>query len=472
MPKIAFVGPSYEMQAKSFSVQRSVNLYPIASEVAGDKSITALRGTPGLLAFADTGGGPIRGGISSTSGRSFFVSGQNFVEVFADGTSTVHGTLNTQVNRVSIAENFFQIIVVDGQDGWIFTKDTDTWTQITAIGFPTCSQVSYQDGYFLTFEDNTQKFYISGINDGLSWSSLDFTSVESSPDNLTGIISDNGNVWLVGNRSAEVYQNTGAADFPFERIPGAIIQTGCAGGFTLQKFDNSIAWLGVDEQGQGIVWQAQGYGAVRISTQAIERRIAEADDFSDSYAWVYHERGHVFYCLQIRGLDSTLVYDAATKQWHERSYTNPITNKDELHRGSCHVFFNQKNLVGDRETGLIYDMDLSYYSDNGDEVVRERTAMHIQENKKDVFHASFELDFEPGQGLVTGQGEDPQIMMQYSDDGGFTWSNELWTTMGKIGKYKTRAIWRKLGVARDRVYRVKVSDPVFLQINEAYLNAD
>ena len=60
-------------------------------------------------------------------------------------------------------------------------------------------------------------------------------------------------------------------------------------------------------------------------------------------------------------------------------------------------------------------------------------------------------------------------MLQYSDSGG-AWSDELWRDIGKIGAYKTRVRWHKLGRSRDRVYRIRISDPVFVQINEAILN--
>ena len=468
---IPFVGGSYQMDALSFGIQRSVNMYPIISEVANTKSVTALRKTSGLVKFANVGGGAIRGCVSSTSGRAFAVSGFDFYEINEDGTSTNRGSLNTATSRVSISENTTQIIIVDGLEGWIFNKDTNAFTEITSVNFPICEIVSFQDGYFLTVEKNTQKFYISNLNDGLTWDALDFTSVESNPDSLNSVISDNGNVWLMGNRSVEVYQNTGNADFPFERIDGAIIQTGCAAPFTVQKFDNAVAWLGVDEQGRGVVWKSEGYEAKRLSTQAIEKRIDESEDFTESYSWVYHEQGHIFYCMQVKGLDTTLVYDGSTGQWHERMFKDTSTNKWQQHRGSCHMFFNQRNLVGDRETGDIYDMDLSYYDDFGEEMICERISPHYSIEKRLMAYASFELDTEIGVGLVNGQGDDPQIMMQYSDDGGRNWSDELWTSLGKLGEFYNRVVWRQLGTARDRVFRIRVSDPVFFQINKATINA-
>ena len=48
---------------------------------------------------------------------------------------------------------------------------------------------------------------------------------------------------------------------------------------------------------------------------------------------------------------------------------------------------------------------------------------------------------------------------------------EHWTTIGKIGAYKNRAIWRRLGMARDRVFEVVVTDPVKAVIISANLKA-
>jgi Neuraminidase (sialidase) len=66
---------------------------------------------------------------------------------------------------------------------------------------------------------------------------------------------------------------------------------------------------------------------------------------------------------------------------------------------------------------------------------------------------------------------DPQIMMQYSDNGGYTWSNEKWVSVGKIGEYKTKVRWSRLGSSRNRVFKIMYSEKTFYQINGAYLNA-
>jgi len=469
--EIPFVGPTYDMEAVSFDSQRCVNLYPIASETGTSKSVSALRSTSGTEEFLTIGGGPIRGGVE-TNGRAFFVSGQEFYEIYNDGTSVKRGDLLTATGIVTLRVNPTQVMVIDGTYGYTFTLSTDTFAQITDVDFPTPSSLTFQDGYFIVSEADSAKFYISGLNDGTTWGTLDFTTVENAPDNLVAVYSDSSNLWAFGTQSTEVFQNTGAATFPFQVINGAYVETGCASASTIQELDNTLIWLGTDKNGDSIVWRATGYNAQRVSTQAIERRIAESSNFNESFAWVYHERGHAFYCLQVKGLNTTLVLDMATNMWHERSYRNPVTNAEEQHRATCHIFFGQKHLVGDSKSGKIFQLGLNFYTDDGDPIVRERTSPHYAMEKSLFIHSQFELDMEVGVGLSNGQGSDPQIMMRYSDNGGRTWSNELWRSIGKIGEYRKRVRWNRLGQSRDRVYQVRISDPVFTQINAAFLNGN
>lgn len=466
-----FVGPTYNMDAVTFDAQRCVNMYPMASETGTSKSVSALRSAPGYDLFAEAGGGPIRGAKTAANGRGFVVSGFDLYELNTDGTATDRGNLLTATSRVSMAENGDELMIVDGTYGYIFNYGTNTLTQISDPDFPACNTVTFLDGYFIVPATGTNNFYISGILDGTTWETLDFSNAAASPDNLVAAWADTGNLWLFGTQSTEVFQNTGAAAFPFERIPGAIIQTGCAAAYTVQSFDNTIAWLGVDEQGRGVVWKANGYAAQRLSNQAIEGVIASVNDFTESYAYVYHEQGHVFYCLQIKGLDTTLVYDGATGLWHERTFVDNTINEQQQHRGSCHMFFNQKNMIGDRASGKVYQQSLSFYDHDGDEMHRIRISPHSADEKRNITFSSFELDMETGRGLSSGQGSDPKIMMKYSNDGGRTYGNEMLASTGAIGKYKTRVRWSRCGSARDRVWYVRYTEPTFFQINEAYINA-
>jgi hypothetical protein len=73
-------------------------------------------------------------------------------------------------------------------------------------------------------------------------------------------------------------------------------------------------------------------------------------------------------------------------------------------------------------------------------------------------------------GYPAAPGYNPQAMLRWSDDAGHTWSNEHWSSMGKLGQYGFRTFWRRLGMTqklRDRVYEVSGTDPVKIAITNA-----
>jgi hypothetical protein len=237
--------------------------------------------------------------------------------------------------------------------------------------------------------------------------------------------------------------------------------------------DNGLFWLGKDARGQGMVYRANGYSGQRISTHAVEWHIQQYGDLSDAIGYTYQQDGHSFYVLIFPGADTTWVYDVATQAWHERA---GFANGDfTRHRSNCQAFFGTKVMVGDYQNGNVYSFDLDDYSDNGSiqKWLRSWRALPTgQNNLKRTAHHSLQLDCESGVGLNLGQGSDPQVMLRWSDDGGHTWSNEHWVSIGRIGEYYRRAIWRRLGMTlklRDRVYEVSGTDPVKIAIMGAEL---
>jgi hypothetical protein len=237
--------------------------------------------------------------------------------------------------------------------------------------------------------------------------------------------------------------------------------------------DNGLFWLGRDRRGQGIVYRANGYTGVRISTHAVEWQIQQYADLSDAIGYTYQQDGHSFYVLVFPSANTTWVYDAATQAWHERA--GFVSGMFTRHRGNCQMAFHNKIVIGDFENGNIYAFDLENYSDNGSIQKWLRTWRALptgQNNLKRTAQHAMQLDCESGVGINLGQGSDPQVMLRWSDDGGHTWSNEHWSSMGKIGQYYKRVLWRRLGMTvklRDRVYEVSGTDPVKIAIMGAEL---
>jgi hypothetical protein len=469
-----FIGPSYTAQSLNVDCQRSVNLFPEMNDLGTGKEreIASLVPSPGLRLLLTLPESPVRGLHRASNGTLFAVGGNKLYSVSSSWVATELGSLNTSTGHVSMADNGLHVVVVDGDNGYTWTIGSSTFAEITDEDFPGATVVTYQDGYFIFNEPDTESFFISGLTD-ITFDSLDFETAEGLPDKVVGTVSLNQHVFVLGTQSTEVFYNSGDADFPFTRVQGAVVDVGCAGAFTIQKLQNSLFWVGGDHTGQGIVYRSQGFQAERISTPAIEAVIRgiSPDDLEDARAWVYQQGGHAFYCLNLPGTDRTWVYDTSTGLWHDRAYRAAWSL--ERHRADCHALAYGLNVVGDYENGKIYELDPDTNSDAGTSIVRIRTAPHFSSGLKLVRHNSFQLDMEVGVGLDgTTQGTDPQVMLQWSDDGGHTWSNERWADIGKIGKRRTRVIWRRLGSSRDRVYRVMVSDPIKVVLIGAELDVE
>ncbi len=454
-----FIGPSHTLSSPNLDRQRTVNLYPEINELGTGKEreVAALIPTPGLTELLELPTSPLRATYTDSTGQLFAVGGNKLYTVDSLWAETEIGTLSTNVGPVSFADNGEHVILVDGDYGYTWTIDTSTFAAISDEDFLGADHVAFLDGYFIFNKPGTGQFQYTGLYD-TSLDGADFATAEGSPDLLLGLITDHQNLYLFGTQSTEVFYNSGDSDNPLQRTQGALMDVGLAAKHSLAIASGQIMWVGRDKMGRGIIYSAQGYQPKRISTHAIEKVISDLGDITEARAFTYQQSGHVFYCLNLPGAETTWVYDLSTQLWHERAYLT--LGEYQRHRADCHAFAYETNVVGDYVSGKLYKLDQSAYSDDGNPIVWERSAPHVSKNGVLLFHSRFLLDMETGVGLSSGQGSDPQVMLQYSDDGGHTWSNERWKSCGAQGARKTRVYWDRLGSSRDRVYRVRGSDPV------------
>jgi len=472
--KTPILGSAYVARSVNAADNRMVNLFPeIVPE--GGKEPAFLQRAPGLNFLQTIGTGPIRGlWAHQTNGSDFFVvSGNEFYKLTGlNATPTLIGTV-AGTGPVSIADNGTQLFIAANPNGYIYNEATNVFSPISDPDFPGAVTVSYLDGYFVFNEPNSQKIWVTQLLDGTSIDPLDFASAEGSPDGVISVLSDHRELWVFGTDTTEVWYNAGLTDFPLVRIQGAFNEIGCAAPYSVAKMDNQIYWLGKDARGQGIVYRAAGYVGQRVSTHAIEWQIQEYSNISDATGYTYQQDGHSFYVLNFPSANTTWVFDVATGAWHERaSFSNGVFDR---HRGNNMCNFEGNIVIGDYENGNIYTFDLTTYADNGSpqKWLRSWRALPTGANNltRTIQH-SMQLDCETGVGLNSGQGSDPEVMLRFSDDGGHTWSNEHWKSMGAIGQYGKRTIWRRLGATmkiRDRVYEVSGTDPVRIYIMGAEL---
>ena len=466
-----FLGGSFNGRSPSFDAQRSVNLYAEVRENNGSRSAVALYGTPGLKLWTTLTDGGVRACIRFSETQAIVVCGTKVWSLTTGGVATLlTGAVTNNTTTVSLASNGIMIMMVTGgTTGYFIDPAALTVTQITAAAFTGGTRVDYIDGYFVWAVSSTGKFQVSQLY-GTNIAALDFASAEGAPDPLVSCIVDHREVWLLGSTSTEVWFNAGGADFPLQRIQGAFLEIGCLAASSVAKLDNSIFWLATDDRGLGTVQRAAGYTPTRVSNHAVEFAIASYSVVSDAIGYTYSQEGHSFYVLTFPTAGATWCLDVSTGLWHERPYRMSDGTLTR-HRSNCQMNFAGKTIVGDWQDGRLYTLDLNTFDDDGAAIERIRACQHIAADGKYIFNASLELFMQTGVGLVSGQGVNPQARLRWSDDGGYTWSSEHFAPIGALGNRKTRVKWRRLGVSRDRVYEVAITDPVRVVFTGAQLTS-
>lgn len=414
--------------------------------------------------------------ITNTAGNALFVVIEDVLySVAANGVRTSRGVLSTRRGHVGWKVGLNQLVLVDGMHGYVYDLTSHAFTEITSDGWRGSYTVDQLGGYYSFIDPNSQTAYNSASEDASTLDASEVITANSGPDKLVGQKRLNNVLLYFGETTIEPWQiNTDPTtinDTVFVPNTGTTIPVGLMAAHTVQEMDNSVFWLGRDENGAGMVYMMQGFTARRISTQAQEEVIQEAirngEDISQSVAYPMQMDGHSFYCLNIPGLDTVLAYDAATQQWAERAELG--LNRYAPHRVKYHAYCYGKHL-GAGDDDIIYAFDPNVYTNNGDVLVRDRISPHYATPQLErINYPLFELDCEVGFGKA-GQSE-AKVLMKYSNDGGYEWSGWREASLGAIGQKTQRARWLRNGSARDRVHWTRCTDNVKFNIVNANIEA-
>lgn len=448
---IPLFGIGNKARSVNASAQERLNLYVEVNEDP-EKHVLTMYPTPGLVSFVDFGAFPIRG-MWQKGNFNYVVNRNKLYKVANDGSTTELGTLNSNEGRVDMSDNGIQLIIVDGTDGYILTLATDVFAQIADPDFPAAQTVTFLNQRFIVSETNSGRFYWSALLDGTSWDPLDFATAESDPDDLVRVFAESGQLVLLGEKVTEIWGDSGAADQAFVKIGGGAVEWGLAARWSLVKFMDSLAFLRKNRLGQAQVCLMSGASAQPISNPQLEVEITSYGDVSNATAHAFMINGHPFYQINFPTVGKSWMYDGQSRSWSKRE------SFGGMHRANIVVQLLGSIYASDFENGTLYKIEPDVYTDDGQPITREFISRH-QSFGNFTRCAEIWLETESGVGLQSGQGEDPQVMMQVSRDGGHTYGNELWKSFGRVGEYKARANWHRLGRARDWVFRFRVTDPV------------
>jgi hypothetical protein len=501
MARFGFNGGSYAGLSPNVNAEDTINFFDEIADGAA-KTPVSLLPTAGLLEFAAVpGAADVRGEFAVLSnatpgqpGIYFAAIGTQLYRVNANGTLTAYTQVIVDDGQPvyfaagpngSAGGGVWQLLFCSGGTAYVVDLTVPPPAGITVLpaadfnNSAPVAQVAYCDGYFLALLANTNQFQVSALLNALDWTSLaafGAQAISVFTDNVLFMVESDRLLFFAGPKQSVWFYDSGDPNFPFTVIPGSMIEEGTIAANSWQKIANDIFFLGGDERGAGIVRRMTGQTPTRISNFAVELSIQNMATFADAIAYSKQDRGHTFYVLYFPTGNLTWAYDLTTNQWHKEAFWNEQLGQFDASLARCHMYAFGKHLVGARNSGIIYDMSQNYFTDNGNPIRRLRRAPHVSTEQEWIFHKKMQIDVEMGDGPMVldtlGNERPPRIFLRWSDDGAHTWGNYHQIDCGKLGEYKFRAMIRRMGKSRDRVYEMTVDDPISWRIVDSYLTAN
>lgn len=366
-----------------------------------------------------------------------------------------------------------QLLIVGGGSAFCY----DLSTNVLAKVIDGASHGGYISSYFVVLDAGSSTLKVSESLDGFYWDPAHLYQRQQAGDSWLAMSVTHNELWLIGSSTTEAWGTTGNDDTRFAPLGGQFIEQGIIAPASLVRLQESLIWIGQNADGAGMVFRSTGLRVEQISTRGMERTLENMQNLADAVAWGYTMEGHGFYVVNFPTDNETWVYDTLTRAWHRRGYWS--NGAYQAYRPQCHTFafgglgFG-KHLVGDRASArvLVMSNDLGLDVD-GSAIRRLRRAPHLVNGRRDrIFYDGLFIDFQTGVGTGSGQGEHPTVVLRYSDNGGRTWSDELWEYLGAQGEYDTVVQWTQLGSGRDRVYEIVCTDPVPYRIAGAHWDGE
>lgn len=486
MPAVNLLGQPYAGKALIAGGQQSINLYAEKNDKSAPVPISYYQ-FPGLEPYST----PLNAGIARCSyrtsiGTAYVVIGPSVYLQQANGNLVFVGSIPDRASQVFMADNGLAVVLVDGSpEGWAIDMSTNDFGQIVDPSFYGADEVCFLDTFFCFNRPDTNQFYISLsmvtfalLTAGTSFDPLDIAAKAGSADAIVGLFTINKNLWLVGELTTEPWIGTGAADFYFQQVQGAYVNHGCIAPYSIACTDVIGFWLMQDRQGKNIIVKTEGYGVTEISTPYLVSQFNKYATTNDAIGMIFQIEDHAFYVLQFPTANITWAMDLSSGYWFQLGKWNSDTNSFDRWRANCCMYFNFKIIIFDYATGKGYSLNPNIATDDGDNMRFVRTFYHmVGAEFERVIYKSASANIEPGNSELevddeTDEGDDePDIFLSWSDDRGKTFGFPVAQSMGRQGQYNTDPQWNKLGMARDRVFKLEWSGPVITTLNGAFVEA-
>lgn len=448
---VQIAGPSYQDRSKPLTQQETRNFYPEVVQEGKDQFV--IKSFPGQNLLSAIAAGPDRG-MHQMNEIAFRVVSTKLYSVDKNGNHTELGDI-PGTERCIFAGDGVNLFVV--ASNIVSHYNGSTVVEVTNANILGAQSVAFINNQFLyTFP---QLSVLSDVGDGASASSLNAINEESNPDDLVRDYVFDSVIYRMGTRSVASWYNSGVGKPPLDRIEGQTFNVGLAAKHSVANTRDFIYWLGSDRQ----IYRARGGQEQQVTSAAIAGQMQDYSLVSDAFAQTFVIDNKSFYMITFPSADATWVN---IEELGDKGWFNLSAGIDEgAYNASSIVSVFGKNLVGDMTSGDLYTLDFDTYDQSGTPWQRRRVLGSINGDLVGAKGARiqmsrFELILETGVGLISGQGSDPRIMIEYSVDGGRTWDQGNWMEIGRLGEYNIRAEWWSLHSFYDMIIRITTTDPV------------
>ena len=452
------VGQSYEHRSKALSVQKTMNLIP-QSELTGAAQ-TSLTSWPGYKSFYDTSGNGVNRGMTVFKDELYKITNTSLFKITSVGAAVYIGSIPGE-KRCIFANDGTNLIITTNGVGYQY--DSTNLTQITDSDFQGGNSVAFFnllavcDGF-----DNS--FQFSNIGNPDTFDAADIANAEANPDDTNRVFVFRDQLYVCGEKTIETWYYNAATNPPANRVQNATMQVGIGAIHSMQATDEFVYFLGDDRR----VYRFSATQPQNITTIAISHQLDKLGDLSDAIGDIVRIEGQSFYILTAQG--KTFAYNEEANAWFNLS----TKADEESYPLNSFVECYGKRLAANGAD--VVELDLDTYDNGGDVMINERifgpiTASSLGLGSSRVMMSSIYFDIEAGVGLTSGQGENPQLMVSASYDGGRSYDNERDVLLGRAGEGRLVVKWDNCTSFKTMYVRVRCSDPVFISIFGATLKA-
>jgi len=456
-------GGFYQSESLPISAQRCINLYPAVIQTQNTSTRVGLFPTPGQKIFTSIPG--ICRGKEVMAQIDYAVYGNVLYKINENKTKNNLGTIEGS-GFVSMTNNGTKLVIaVPGGKGYVY--DGTLLQEITDPDYRSSNTVSFKDGFFLFTASDGTVFFNSTLGDPLNVRALDFGTAEINPDRIMSTHVTHNELFVIGRETIELFQNVGGADFPFQRIGGANIQKGSHATFGVTGLDESFAFVGGGKyEKTGIYQVASSSVAVKISTPAIDLAIQEfsKEEISNCRAISYFERGNqiALFIFESEIIpNKTFGYNfTASRQLEVPIWFEFQSGVNDNGWDINSIVLAYGKLLAGTKNGDLVELDKDFRDDLGGSIKRQFTAGSLTNSEKPIINPKITLWLEAGVGEGSGQGKDPSVSMDFSDNGK-VFGNDRIRKIGKVGKFGQQTEWRRNPrVSVFRVIRFTITDPI------------